>query len=92
MHNPFENLENQLLKIEKRLDSIDNKVEKFIGKNDKQFYSPKEFEELTGKPYSTILENCKVGKIKARQDSPNSRWYIHRSELERYISEATSIN
>jgi hypothetical protein len=92
MQNPFENLTKQLLAIEQRLDSIDNKVEKIIGKNDKQFYSTKEFQKITGKKYATILNHCKIGMIKARQDGPNAPWQIYRSELERYIFEATSID
>ncbi len=54
----------------------------------KEFYTPKEFSHLTGIKYSTVVYRCKMGKLKARQDTPCSTWQIHVDELERYRNEA----
>ncbi len=54
----------------------------------KEFYSPKAFAHLTGIPYSTVVNRCNVGKLKARQDDPNCSWQIFASELDRYKEEA----
>jgi hypothetical protein len=56
----------------------------------KEFYTPKEFGAKIGKPYSTVVYMCKTGKLKAVQQSPNSSWLIHSSELERLIKEANA--
>lgn len=56
----------------------------------KEFYTPKEFGAKIGKPYSTVVDWCKKGKLKAVQESPNSSWLIHASELERLIKEANA--
>jgi hypothetical protein len=55
---------------------------------EKAFFTPKEFEKLTGIRYSTVVYKCKNGLIKARQDSPNSTWLIDANELERFKKEA----
>lgn len=55
-----------------------------------KFYSPKEFSAKTSMPYSTVVYKCKMGKLKAFQDSPNCSWLIDASELERYITLAES--
>ncbi len=57
-------------------------------KSAKEFYSPKEFSLITGLKYSTVVYRCKVGKLKARQDSPNCSWQIYSSELDRFREEA----
>lgn len=57
-------------------------------KSPKEFYSPKEFSTITGLKYSTVVYRCKVGKLKARQDSPNCSWQIYSSELDRFREEA----
>ncbi len=54
----------------------------------KEFYTPKEFASITGSKYSTIVDHCKKGKLKARQSAPNSTWFIYVSEVERYKQEA----
>lgn len=56
----------------------------------KEFFSPKEFGAKIGKPYSTVVYMCKTGKLKAVQQSPNSSWLIHSSELERLVKEANA--
>ena len=67
-----------------------NVVQGMIDKNKttKEFYSPKEFSSITGLKYSTVVYRCKVGKLKARQDSPNCSWQIHASEIEKFRNEA----
>jgi hypothetical protein len=54
----------------------------------KQFYTPKEFKAVTGMPYSTVVDKCAKGKIKAYQESPKCSWLIYATEIERYIKEA----
>ena len=54
----------------------------------KEFYTPKEFSYLTGIKYSTVVYHCTTGKLKARQDNPKSSWSIYASELERFKTEA----
>lgn len=56
--------------------------------NTKEFYSPKEFSETTGMKYSTVINYCNTGKLKARQDCSGGTWSIHVSELERFAYEA----
>lgn len=57
--------------------------------NAPQFYTPKEFSAETGMKYSTVVYNCKMGKLKARQNSPSSSWQIYSSEIERFREEAS---
>jgi hypothetical protein len=54
----------------------------------KEFYTPKEFSHITGLKYSTVIYQCKTGKLKARQENPSCSWQIDASELERFRSEA----
>ena len=56
--------------------------------NTKEFYSPKEFSETTGMKYSTVINYCNTGKLKARQDRPGGTWSIHVSGVERFAYEA----
>ena len=56
--------------------------------NRKEFYTPKEFAEITAMGYSNVLKYCQSGKIKARQDGARGSWIIHRDEVERYIQQA----
>ena len=56
--------------------------------NHKEFYSPKEFSDLTGLKYSTVIHYCNTGRLKARQDRPKGAWTIPASEMERYTDEA----
>ncbi len=55
----------------------------------KEFFTPKEFSHMTGVKYSTVIYRCKIGKLKARQDTPASTWQIHFDELDRYRKEAS---
>jgi len=61
--------------------------EMFSKSKQKEFYKPKEFAELTGIKYSTVIYYCNTGRLKARHDGPKKSWVIHHSELERYASE-----
>jgi hypothetical protein len=54
----------------------------------REFFTPKEFGNKIGRPYSTVVYMCKNGKLKAFQDAPNSSWFIHASELDRLVKEA----
>ncbi len=57
-------------------------------KSPKEFYTPKEFSAATGIKYSTVIYQCKVGKLAATQESPNCSWLIDASEVERLKEEA----
>lgn len=46
-------------------------------------YSPAKFSELTGMPYSTVVDHCVKGLIEAKQDRPGSPWLIPVREVER---------
>jgi len=56
--------------------------------NIKEFYTPKEFEVVTGMKYSTVIHYCNTGKIKAMKDDAGTSRLIARSEIERFITEA----
>lgn len=79
--NDLEIFRHQLLKELKEIFKRDNPIEK-------KFYTTKEFSHMTGIAYSTVVQRCVTGKLKARQDQPNSTWQICISEIERYQSEA----
>ena len=76
------------------LEALYNRLISNLGKvisntlNTKEFYSPKEFSETTGMKYSTVINYCNTGKLKARQDRVGGSWSIHVSELERFAYEA----
>lgn len=57
----------------------------------KEFYTPKEFSHITGIKYSTVIYYCKVGRLKARQDAPNSSWLIDVNEIKRLKNEANDF-
>ncbi len=50
-----------------------------------ELYNLKQFAVKTGIPYSTLIYWCRRGRIKTVQQSPNSLWLIHASELERIL-------
>jgi len=54
----------------------------------KELYAPKEFAELTGMKYTTVIHYCKSGKLMAHQDGKGGSWVIYRSEVDRIIEEA----
>jgi len=56
--------------------------------NMKELYTPREFEAVTGMKYTTVINYCNTGKIKARQDGYRGTWLITRSEIDRFIIEA----
>lgn len=58
-------------------------------KEKQKFYSPRQFSEITNIPYSTVVQHCNSGLLKARQDRPGSSWQIDSCELHRYKEEAT---
>jgi hypothetical protein len=78
-----------LINFEHRLMSfLEDNLKKIQKKEDKHFYSPKEFCAVTGLAYSTVIFKCKTGTIKARQDAPKSSWLIPAAEISRFQNEA----
>jgi len=57
-------------------------------KNKKEFYSPTEFQQITGMKYSTIIYYLNKGEIKGRQKANRGTWSIHHSEVQRFRKEA----
>ena len=84
--NPFEDISERLERIENFLIAMNDR-ELAVLKN-KEFYTPKEFSDLTGIKYSTVIYRCKNGRLKSRQDTPCSSWQIDAKELDRYREEA----
>ena len=90
MQNPFEEITEKLKKIELYIQEINERERlKYNALNQKAFYSPKEFEGQTGMKYSTVVNHCKLGKLKARQNAPNCGWQISVDEIERFKKEAS---
>ena len=83
---------NQLVTVDdlnKFYEKIITELKSLISTNNmKEFYTPREFGEVTGMKYSTVINYCNTGKIKARQDGNGGTWQILRSEIDRFITEA----
>ena len=58
--------------------------------NPKEFYTPKEFSIATGMRYSTVINYCNTGKLRARQEKTGGTWSIMASEIERFLRESES--
>lgn len=84
--NPFDDISERLSRIENAIKAISE--HDISHSKNKKFYSPKEFSDLTGIRYSTVIYRCKLGLLKARQDTPGSLWQIDADELRRYAKEA----
>lgn len=56
----------------------------------KIFVSPKEFSAKTGIPYTSVIDKCYKGKLKAYQESPKGSWLINASEIDRLLNEANN--
>lgn len=69
-------------------DKIINELRRLLKKDEVEFYSPKQFSEKTGMPYTTIIQYCKTRQLKARQEFKGSKWLIYASELDRFKKEA----
>jgi len=67
------------------LTTIENLISE---KQKKEFYTPREFHEITGLKYSTVIYYCNIGQIKARQKCNRGVWSISHSEVERFKQEA----
>ncbi|MBL4625185.1 MAG: helix-turn-helix domain-containing protein [Flavobacteriales bacterium] len=57
-------------------------------KHYREFYTPREFSNITGIKYPTVIHYCNNGKIKARQHDIGGSWIIPRSEIDRFKDEA----
>ena len=58
-----------------------------LKENRQATYTVQQFADATGLSYDCILQKCRRGKLKARQDGPGSRWTINGEELDRYLKE-----
>ena len=57
-------------------------------KHYREFYTAKEFSNLTGIKYQTVIYYCNNGKIRARQPDIGGSWIIPRTEIDRFHEEA----
>ncbi|MBL4653650.1 MAG: helix-turn-helix domain-containing protein [Flavobacteriales bacterium] len=57
-------------------------------KHYREFYTAREFSNLTGIKYQTVIYYCNNGKIKARHPDIGGSWIIPRTEIERFHQEA----
>ncbi len=75
--------------LEKLKDNIFNFLNNFfIEFTEKEFYTPKEFSKVTGLKYTTVINYCNNGNIKARQEGKRGAWVIHQDELKAYREQA----
>ena len=56
--------------------------------NRKEFYSPREFSEISGMKYSTVIHYLNTGKLQARQAGERGSWLIYRAEVDKLVKEA----
>ena len=57
--------------------------------NRKEFLTPKEFSQIIGLGYYTVIRHCNTGKIMAIQESGDrGNWIIPYSEVDRLIEQA----
>jgi excisionase family DNA binding protein len=49
----------------------------------KEFYTPKEFSEITGLKYDTVLKRCREGTLPAHQPYKNGSWLIPSEEIDK---------
>jgi len=65
------------------------KVEEIVDMgNRKEFYTPRQFSDITGIKYSTVILYCNSGKLQATQVKNKGSWIIYRSEVDSLISKA----
>ena len=56
--------------------------------NIKEFYTPLEFSKVTAIKYTTVINFCHKGQLKATQVVASGSWIIHRDEVDRLIQQA----
>jgi hypothetical protein len=78
-----EDLNELFLSIKKEFENL---------KNQREFYSPKEFSERTGVKYRTVIRNCNNGLYFAHQEVDGGSWLIHKSEITKLIEAAKNNN
>ena len=76
-------MESRLLKEMKVLRELIQKIKE----KRQATYTVQQFADATGLTYDCVLQKCRRGKLRARQDGPGSRWTINGEELERYLAE-----
>jgi hypothetical protein len=69
-------------------DKIISELRRLFERDKPEFYSPKQFSEKTGMPYTTVIHYCKTRQLKARQEYRGSKWLIYASEIDRLKEEA----
>lgn len=49
----------------------------------KEFYTPKEFSDVTGLKYDSVLKRCREGSLPAHHPYKNGSWLIPREEVDK---------
>lgn len=63
--------------LEKLKSDIFDELEMFLNQKDsKEFYTPKQFSEITGLKYDVVLKRCREGTLPAHQPYKNGSWLI----------------
>ncbi|MBL4898577.1 MAG: helix-turn-helix domain-containing protein [Colwellia sp.] len=74
--------------LQKFYAKLNERIERLLNQNlKKEFYTPKEFSEVTGMKYRSVIYYLNDGKLKARQEEIGGTWLIPRTEIERYHAE-----
>lgn len=61
-----------------------SEIQKLLSKDHiKEFYSPREFADLTGLKYDTVLKRCREGSLPAYHPYKNGSWLIPREEVDK---------
>lgn len=63
-------------------------IEAVTKDNLKEFYTPREFSQVTGIKYSTVVYYCNMGMLQAVQLVKGGTWIIYRGEIDKRIQQA----
>ena len=58
-------------------------ISKVLSTGNKEFYTPREFSEITGLKYDLVLKRCREGSLPAHQPYKNASWLIPRAEIDK---------
>lgn len=68
--------------LEKLKVEIFDEMETLINRKElKEFYTPREFSEITGLKYDVVLKRCREGSLPAHQPYKNGSWLIPGEEV-----------
>lgn len=75
--------------IEKLKVELVNAMELLIKQRSyKEFYTPREFADITGLKYDSVLKRCREGTLPAYQPYKNGSWLIPGEEIQKIKAKA----